>query len=181
DLKVGDLASPFYMFNVYQKRYNERMKFSVKVLQGPLDFSTKEEYIYSREKLPWFKDSLESNKSWTNKVKYDYLNLKLAKKNDSTIKADLKKRYESLITQSAKINSQDAFQLIMSSFTESVDPHTNYYNPANAANFNIDMSRSLEGIGATLSSENEFVTIKSVVTGGPADKSKQLKIDDKII
>lgn len=181
DLKVGDLSSPFYMFNVYQKRYNERMKFSVDVLTKPLDFSKKEEYIYNREKLPWFKDLTESDKSWTNKVKYDYLNLKLAKKADSTIRADLKKRYESLITQSAKINSQDAFQLIMSSFTESVDPHTNYFNPANAANFNIDMSRSLEGIGATLSSENEFVTIKSVVTGGPADKSKQLKIDDKII
>ncbi len=181
DLKVGDLSAPFYMFNVYQKRYNDRMKFSIDVLSKPLDFSKKEEYVYNREKLPWFKDQAESDKSWTNKVKYDYLNLKLAKKTDSTIRADLKKRYESLITQSAKINSQDAFQLIMSSFTESVDPHTNYFNPANAANFNIDMSRSLEGIGATLSSENEFVTIKSVVTGGPADKSKQLKIDDKII
>jgi carboxyl-terminal processing protease len=61
-----------------------------------------------------------------------------------------------------------------------IDPHTNYFNPANAANFNIDMSRSLEGIGATLV-ENEYVTIKTIVPGGPADKSKQVNIDDRII
>lgn len=181
DLKAGDLASAFYMFNVYQKRYNERMKFSSNVLSKNFDFTKNEEYIYNREDLGWFKDSVESNNYWTRKVKYDYLNLKLAKKTDSEIKESLKKRYENLITQSAKINSQDAFQVFMTAFTESIDPHTSYFNAANAANFNIDMSRSLEGIGATLSSENEFVTIKSVVTGGPADKSKQLKIDDKII
>jgi carboxyl-terminal processing protease len=55
------------------------------------------------------------------------------------------------------------------------------FNPANAANFNIDMSRTLEGIGATLASENEYVTIKSIVAGGPADKSKLVNIDDRII
>lgn len=181
DLKAGDLASVFYMFNVYQKRYNERMRFSSNALTKTFDFTKKEEYIYNREDLGWFKDSLESNNYWIGKVKYDYLNLKLAKKTDAEINESLKKRYDNLITQSAKINSQDAFQVFMTAFTESIDPHTSYFNAANAANFNIDMSRSLEGIGATLASENEFVTIKSVVTGGPADKSKQLKIDDKII
>jgi len=181
DLKAGDLTAPFYMFNVYQKRYNERMTFSIKNLNNNFDFTKKEDYLFSREKSPWFKDMAESDANWTKKVKYDYLNLKLTQKADTAIKSSLKKRYENLITQSSKINNQDAFQVIMTAFTESIDPHTSYFNPANAANFNIDMSRSLEGIGATLSSENEFVTIKSIVTGGPADKSKQLKIDDKII
>jgi carboxyl-terminal processing protease len=203
DLKAGDLSVPFYMFNVYQKRYNERMNYSIQELKKTFSFNKKDSYVYNREKLPWFKDSLESNTSWQNKVKYDYLNLKLAKSSnkdkkqihpdsvktestppktiDEEIKENLTKRYQNLIAQSAKINSQDAFQIIMSAFTESIDPHTNYFNPSNAANFNIDMSRSLEGIGATLSSENEFVTIKSVVTGGPADKSKKIVIDDKII
>jgi carboxyl-terminal processing protease len=69
----------------------------------------------------------------------------------------------------------------MDDFTNAVDPHTNYFNPSNAANFNIEMSRSLEGIGASLASENEYVTIKTIVPGGPADKSHQINIDDRII
>lgn len=181
DLKVGDLSAPFYIFNVYQKRYNEKLSFSIKALNQNFDFTKDESYTYDRESLPWFKNESESNQSWTKKIKYDFVNLKIAKKADVEIKETLKKRYENLLAQSNKINNQDAFQVIMTAFTESVDPHTSYFNPANAANFNIDMARSLEGIGATLSSENEFVTIKSVVHGGPADKSKQIKIDDKII
>lgn len=181
DLKVGDLTAAFYMFNVYQKRYNEDMQFSIKALHNHFDFTKNESYVYDREHLPWFKDEAERNQSWTRKVKYDFVNLKLANQKDTAIISTLKKRYENLLAQSNKINNQDAFQVIMTAFTESIDPHTSYFNPANAANFNIDMARSLEGIGATLAVENEFVTIKSIVPGGPADKSHQLKIDDKII
>lgn len=181
DLKVGDLTAAFYMFNVYQKRYNEDMQFSIKALHNHFDFTKNESYVYDREHLPWFKDEAERNQSWTRKVKYDFVNLKLANQKDTSIISTLKKRYENLLAQSNKINNQDAFQVIMTAFTESIDPHTSYFNPANAANFNIDMARSLEGIGATLAVENEFVTIKSIVPGGPADKIHQLKIDDKII
>jgi carboxyl-terminal processing protease len=69
----------------------------------------------------------------------------------------------------------------MDAFTNAIDPHTNYFNPSNAANFNIEMSRSLEGIGATLQSKDEYVTISSIVPGGPADKSKQLAPEDRIV
>ncbi len=181
DLKAGELAVPFFIFNTYQKRYNEKLKFSIAELAKKFDFAKADTYTYNREKLAWFTSEQESNASWNKKVKYDFLNLKIAGKADTAIRNSLKKRYENLLTQSNKINNQDAFQVFMTAFTESVDPHTSYFNMANAANFNIDMARSLEGIGATLSSENEFVTIKSIVTGGPADKIKQLKIDDKII
>ncbi|RKD20128.1 tail-specific protease [Pelobium manganitolerans] len=181
DLKAGDLSAAFFMFNTYQKRYNEKISYSLKQLNDKFDFTKNDTYTYDRSKLPWFKNQAESDNVWHNKVKYDYLNLKLAGQADSAIRNTLKKRYDNLLSQSNKINNQDAFQIFMTAFTNAVDPHTSYFNPANAANFNIDMARSLEGIGATLASENEFVTIKSVVPGGPADKSKQLKIDDKII
>ena len=181
DLVKGELSTPFFIFNTYQKRYNEKLKFSIQELSKNFDFAKADNYTYNREKLPWFSSELESNTSWNKKVKYDFLNLKIAGKADTAIRSSLKKRYENLLAQSNKINNQDAFQVFMAAFTESVDPHTSYFNVANAANFNIDMARSLEGIGATLSSENEFVTIKSIVTGGPADKIKLLKIDDKII
>jgi carboxyl-terminal processing protease len=118
---------------------------------------------------------------WGLRTKYDLLNLKLADPDLAKDKETLKKRYENLIAQANKLNSQDVFQLFMDAFTNAIDPHTNYFTPSNAANFNIDMSRQLEGIGAGLNIENDYIVIKSIVAGGPADKSKQLGVDDRIV
>lgn len=181
DVKEGNLANVFYMFNVYQKRYIEHIKFSIAQLSNTFDFNSNDTFIYDREKLPWASSQSEMDANWSKRVKYDLLNLKLANADLAKDKETLKKRYEGLLTQANKLNNQDVFQLFMDAFTESIDPHTNYFNPANAANFNIDMSRQLEGIGASLLSENEYVTIKSVVPGGPADKSKQVGVDDRIV
>ncbi|RYY33600.1 MAG: tail-specific protease [Sphingobacteriaceae bacterium] len=181
DLKSGNLNNVFYIFNVYQKRYNDRIKYSISQINTSYDFSKNESFTYERDKLPWLASEKDANKLWSQRVKYDLLNLKLANKDLSKNKETLKKRYENLLSQSNKLSNQDVFQLFMDAFTEAIDPHTNYFNPANAANFNIEMSRSLQGIGASLASENEYVTIKSVVPGGPADKSKQINVDDRIV
>ncbi|WP_342646189.1 carboxy terminal-processing peptidase [Mucilaginibacter sp. CSA2-8R] len=181
DLKAGNLNDVFYIFNVYQKRYLERINYSLSQLDKTYDYSKNESFTYDREKEPWMGSEADMNKLWAQRVKYDLLNLKLASTDASKNKETLKKRYQNLIAQAKKLSNQDVFQLFMDAFTESVDPHTNYFNPANAANFNIEMSRSLEGIGASLQSENEYITIKSIVAGGPADKSRQINIDDRIV
>src|SRR6202012_4056106 len=111
----------------------------------------------------------------------DLLNLKLANADMAKNKETLKKRYENLLAQSNKLNNQDVFQIFMDAFTNAIDPHTNYFIPSAAANFNIEMSRSLEGIGATLTTENDYVTINSIVPGGPADKSHQISAGDHIV
>jgi carboxyl-terminal processing protease len=181
DLKDGNLADVFYMFNVYQKRYNERIKYSIAQLDKNFDFNTDEKFTFDRDSLPYAASESELNTVWSERVKYDMLNLKLASADMAKNKVTLKKRYESLLSQSNKLNNQDVFQIFMDAFTNSIDPHTNYFNPSNAANFNIEMSRSLEGIGATLQSKDEYITIASVVPGGPADKSKQIAAEDRII
>ncbi|MGI4804402.1 MAG: PDZ domain-containing protein, partial [Janthinobacterium lividum] len=181
DLKNGDLSHVFYIFNVYQKRYDERIKYSLDQLGKNYDFNLKEDFTFNRENQPWVSSVSELNKFWDKRVKYDLLNLNLATPDLAKNKVTLKERYQKLITQSAKLNNQDVFQLFMDAFTESIDPHTNYFNPSNAAQFNIEMSKSLEGIGASLLSENEYVTIKTIVKGGPAEKSKQIAVDDRIV
>ncbi|PTQ99876.1 S41A family C-terminal processing peptidase-1 [Mucilaginibacter yixingensis] len=181
DLKSGNLNDAFYIFNVYQKRYNEHVKYSLAQIDKPFDYNQNETFTYDRDNLPWIASQADMDKLWTQRVKYDLLNLKMASADMAKNKETLRKRYENLLSQSNKLSNQDVFQLFMDAFTNSIDPHTNYFNPSNAANFNIDMSRSLEGIGASLNTENEYVTIKSVVPGGPADKSKQISIDDRII
>jgi carboxyl-terminal processing protease len=181
DVKSGNLNDVFYIFNVYQKRYLQHLQYSIGQLDNNFDFDKDEKFVYDRETLPWIASQAEMDQLWGLRTKYDLLNLKLADPDLAKDKETLKKRYENLIAQANKLNSQDVFQLFMDAFTNAIDPHTNYFTPSNAANFNIDMSRQLEGIGAGLNIENDYIVIKSIVAGGPADKSKQLGVDDRIV
>lgn len=185
DLKKGDLSTPFYIFNLYSKRYLECLEYALTQVDAPHDFDLDENYVSYREKLDWFKTDQELKDQWRKRVKFDLLNLKLAspegKNDEEKNKETLKKRYNNLISQAKKTNSNDAFQLIMSSYTDAIDPHTTYYNPSFAQAFNEGMSNTLEGIGARLQMENEMVTIKEIIAGGPAFKDKTLKMDDRII
>ena len=179
---MGNLEPAYHMFNVYLERYVDRIRFMIAHLPSiAFDFTNNESLVYNREKLPFMQTQAEMDAYWLQRLKYDLLNLKLAGTDEAKSKETLKKRYENLLSQIAKIESYDAFQSLMTAYTESIDPHTNYFNPNNAAKFNIDMARSLEGIGATLKFENDFVMVAAVVPGGPADKSGQIAIDDKFI
>jgi carboxyl-terminal processing protease len=181
DIKNGNLNDIYYMFNVFQKRYEDRVKYSIAQLATNFDFNQKESFTYNRSELPWVANAAEMDKEWTKRVKYDLLNLVLASTDMAKNKEKLKKRYEDLLLQNGKLNTNDVFQLFMDDFTESIDPHTNYFDPFNAAQFNMEMSRSLQGIGATLQIKNEYVTIQSLVAGGPADKSHQINTGDRIL
>jgi carboxyl-terminal processing protease len=181
DFRVGDLSAPFYIFNVYLKRYNDRINYSMSQIKGKYDYNQNDTYVYDREKMPWVSTVADLDNIWKNRVKYELVNLKIAGTDDAKNVETLTKRYESLKSQALKFNNQDVFQILMNSFTEAIDPHTNYFNPRNAETFSIEMSRSIEGIGATLQLENEVTKIVSVVPGGPAFKSKQINAGDRIV
>lgn len=185
DLKNGDLSTPFYLFNIYSKRYLECLEYALTQVDVDHDFDEDETYVSYREKLDWFPSEKELKDQWRKRVKFDLLNLKLTSpegtNEDEKHKETLRKRYNNLLSQAKKINSNDAFQMIMSSYTDAIDPHTAYFNPSFAQAFNESMSNTLEGIGARLQMENEMVTIKEVIAGGPAFKDKSLKMDDRII
>ncbi|ERJ61412.1 peptidase S41 [Sphingobacterium paucimobilis HER1398] len=185
DMKKGDLSAPFYIFNIYSQRYLDAMEYALTQVDVVHNFDKDENYTNNREKLNWFKSDAELKDQWRKRVKLDLLNLKMTtadgKNEDDKHKETLRKRYNNLISQAKKTNANDAFQLIMSSFTDAIDPHTTYYNPSFAQAFNEGMSNTLEGIGARLQMENEMVTIKEIIAGGPAFKEKTLKMDDRII
>ncbi|MFD1771469.1 carboxy terminal-processing peptidase [Sphingobacterium suaedae] len=186
DFRKGDLSAPFYIFNMYSKRYLEAMEYALTQIDVPHDFNVNENYIAYREKLPYFKTDAELKDQWRKRVKYDLLNLRLTSTDKDSVdvskhKETLRKRYQNIISQAKKTNSNDAFQLIMTALTDAVDPHTTYYNPSFAQAFNEGMSNTFEGIGARLQMENEMVTIKEIIAGGPAFKDKSLHVDDRII
>ena len=181
DLRNGDLSAPFYIFNVYLKRYNEWVAFSLQNVKNKFDFNGNDKYVYDREKLPWVTTRAALNEVWQKRLKYELINLQIAGTEEAKNVETLTKRYQNLKSQVAKVNNQDVFQTLMDAFTESIDPHTNYFNPTNATAFNEDMARSFDGIGARLSLENEVVKISEIIPGGPAFKSKQLNSGDRIV
>ncbi|SFT02622.1 carboxy terminal-processing peptidase [Sphingobacterium wenxiniae] len=186
DFRKGDLTAPFHMFNVYSKRYMQCMEYALSQVDAEHDFSIDEKYVAYREKLPYLTSEQELNEQWRKRVKYDLLNLRLTSTDKDSVdvekhKETLRKRYKNLISQAKQTNSNDAFQLIMTALTDAVDPHTTYYNPSFAQAFNENMSNTFEGIGARLMMENEMVTIKEIIAGGPAFKDKSLQVDDRIV
>ncbi len=181
DFRNGDLSAPFYIFNVYLKRYNEWISYSLQNVKNKFDLNGNDRYVYDREKLPWVTTSAALNEVWQKRLKYELINLQIAGTSEAKNVETLTKRYQNLKSQVTKVNNQDVFQTLMDAFTESIDPHTNYFNPTNAAAFNEDMARSFDGIGARLGVENEVVKIAEIIPGGPAFKSKQLNAGDRIV
>ena len=180
-LKSGDL-NPVY--NIYQRqllRRFERYEYAISLLDTPMDFTVDEEYQYDREDADWAKSTKELNELWRKRIKYDALNLKLTGKDWPEIKTVLTKRYKNALKRITQSQSEDAYQVFMNSFARSIDPHTSYLSPRNAERFQVEMSLSLEGIGAMLQIVDDYTTIMSLVPGGPADKSEQLGPEDKII
>lgn len=179
--RIGDLSAPFYIFNVYLKRYNERIDYSIAQIKAKYDFNQDDSYVYDREKMPWITSTTALDDVWKKRIKYELVNLKIAGTDQAKNAETLTKRYQNLKSQAAKFNNQDVFQIVMDSFTEAIDPHTNYFNPRNAETFNMEMARSMEGIGASLQIENEVTKVMSIVPGGPAFKSKLLNTGDRIV
>jgi len=182
-LKAGDLAPALQMFNLYHKYMIERMIYTINCLEkgiANIHFDIDESIIIDRKKEPWPKNKNGRTDLWRKRLKNTILNLKLSSKPDDEIKEILLKRYKNRLNKTQQLNNEDAFQLYINSVTQIFGPHTQYFSPRASENFNINMSLSLEGIGAVLQSENEYTKVKSLVAGGPADKSKKLHAGDRI-
>jgi carboxyl-terminal processing protease len=181
DIQDGDLNPSYKIFNTFKKRVIERTDYVDTLLKKEFDFTKDEKLLIDRSDVPWIKTRQEMDDLWRKKIKNDALNLKLAGKKWDSIQETLKKRYENFRRAINQYTSEDVFQLFMNSYSESIDPHTNYLSPSTSENFKIDMSRSLEGIGAQLQQEDDYTKVNEVIPGGPAYRSGLLKRNDKII
>lgn len=176
-----DLSTPFAMFNLYHQRFKERLILARELLNTEFDFTQKEAYFYQRDKAPWAKDEAQMRDIWRQRVKNDWLRLKLAGKDAAAIRSTLEKRYETTLTRMNKLKNEDVFQLFMNAYAMSVEPHTNYLGPKAAEDFDIAMRLSMSGIGATLQDRDEMATIRELVPGSPAALSGKLKAGDRIV
>lgn len=183
-LKTGVLTPGFTIYNRFQNRLRERLQFVLNELDNNkklLDFSGNETLVIDRKNAAWVKSTAELDQLWRLRIKSAALSLKLAGKSNEDILSTLKRRYKSQLSAVAQTKKEDAFQTYMNAFTETYDPHTEYFSPRSSENFNINMSLQLEGIGAVLQTDDEYTKVVRLVPGGPADKSRQLKPNDRLI
>ena len=183
-LKSGDLNPGFIIYKRYLDRVKSRLDFALAELNkgvDSFDFNAKETLQIDRKDAPWLKSEAELNDLWRKRIKDEVLRLKIAGKEPAKIQELLTKRYKNQLSRLDQTRSEDIFQAYINTFAMSYDPHTNYLSPDNAENFDINMSLSLEGIGAVLQSDNDQVKIVRLVPAGPADKTKQVAPADKII
>lgn len=183
-LKRANLEPAYVIFNRYQNRAVERLQFLMKTIEGGLedmDFDLDEKLEINREEAAWPANLQVQDDLWRKRLKAAVLSLKLNGKETDKIAEQLHKRYKNRLKQTLQNKSEDAFGLYINSFATTYDPHTQYFSPRTSRNFNINMSLSLEGIGAVLKSEDDNTSVVRLVNAGPADKAGTIKPADKII
>lgn len=181
DIKIARLKPAYDIFNIYLNRIKERQDYIKTLLSKEFDFTVDESMEVERKNQPWAKNQDELNEVWRKRIKYEALREKLDGKEWPKIAETLEKRYNNFERRMFQLKSEDIFQLFINQFLEAIDPHTQYFSPATSENFKMNMSLSLEGIGASLQSEDEYTIVREVIAGGPAFKSKLIKVNDKII
>ena len=119
--------------------------------------------------------------TWRKQLKNEFINGQLSNESVEQIKDRLQKRYTNIRKRVLQVELRDAYLAVSNSITTVTGPHTTYLSPRNVEDFNIDMSLSLEGIGAVLQRDNDYTKVVSLVVGGPADKAGDLKAADYIV
>ena len=179
-IKEAHLAPAFEIFRVYRQRISERIKYAINELEKDFNFSKDEHYLFDRSDSPWVQNTTELDILWGKRVKNDVLNLLLADEEIDTAREMLKKRYQRIESSVFQLNSNDVFQSFINAYTKTIEPHTAYFSPRASENFDISMRLSLEGIGAVLSTDNDYTLVQRIIKGGPADKSGLLHAKDRI-
>ena len=179
----GDVAPGFVMFNRLRDRLLEQLQANIALLESDyeFDYSVDETLVLDGEERQWMLTDSEQRDYWRKRIKDSMIRLLLNDKEPVKARELLVKRFSNQITQMEQRDSQDVFQLYANALASLYDPHTSYFSPRTTENFQINMSLSLEGIGAELRTEDEYTKVARVIPGGPADLQGILKASDKII
>ncbi len=183
-LPEGNLDAGYTIFNRFQERLEARLEAVLADLPATvdaMDFTVDEAFDLDTDDRQWAQSPAELDDRWRKHLKNQVLSLRLADKPAEEIPETLERRYRNQLKRVQQYNSQDVFQIYANALTELYDPHTNYFSPRRSENFNINMSLSLEGIGAVLQLEDEYTKVARLVPAGPADKQGELQPSDRIV
>jgi carboxyl-terminal processing protease len=194
---TADLTPAFAVYNRYAERIQQHDAYVADLLaHDKFKFNTDEKIILDRRHAPFPKDLTEAESLWRQRLRYEYLQEKLTREISTTndtfsvklpadaakdISATLARHYQWNLRQTTNWDSDGVLQAYLNGLAHAYDPHTDYFSAPHAQDFSIGMNLSLFGIGAQLSEDDGYCTIRSLVPGGPAAKSKQVFEKDRIV
>ena len=179
----ASLEQAFKIFELYRSRYVERYQLQKSLLSEieTLDLRQNRKILKDRTESDR-KETIEDLKRlWEDLLINDVIQLNLSGNDLNETKNKLTKRIDNQFNFFERTKSEDVIDLYINSIALTYGPHTTYMSPKRTEDFDIDMSLSLEGIGALLSNDGLYTTIASLVPGGPAEKSNKLKPNDRIV
>jgi carboxyl-terminal processing protease len=177
----GKLDPAFEIYKRFQVRSRERLEHALEILAKEPDFTLDESFEFDRRKAPWASSREELDDLWRKRVKNDAISLMLTDKTWPEAQEILRKRYERAGKRAEQVTTDDVFENFMNAFAHVFDPHSSYFSPRNSEEYRIQMSLSYEGIGASLQSIDDYVTIMEILPGGSAQQSGEIKATDRII
>ena len=207
-LKRGDLSAGVAVFERYRKRSNEYFTLSKQLLKTKMDLTSKDSIVLDREKLSHFKTKKEQRDYWTRQLKFQLMSITLGQEDEKAkekvflnnpditrgqdlLRNDERTPSEILLNrlsrqqeQLARLKDDEIMETILNTAMLTYDPHSNYYAPIQANELQIQSSLQLEGIGVSIRPDRknpDYTRIVTLVDGGPAAKSGQIKPNDLII
>jgi len=181
---IFDLKEIFMIYEDFSKRSIELINHQMKVvnnLESLEELNTTDFIDKTRENETRFESLADIKIYHALLIKNEFINIILSSEEFMSSKSKLLKRLKNRLKSLKRVKSDDIFSLFANAITSLYDPHTNYLSPKSQEDFEINMSLSLEGIGAILSTEDGITKIVRLIPGGPADKSGLLKVNDKIV
>ncbi|TDO98794.1 carboxy terminal-processing peptidase [Marinomonas balearica] len=183
-LRNGDTQIAYDIYNLYIHRVEDRLNKLLKVLPDMVDnfdYTKKESLNVDFDNVQWSKTSEELDEYWRKRIKNRALTLKLNNTSEDEIASVIEKRYRNQLKRIEQSEPVDVFQTFANSITAALDPHTTYFAPRASETFNINMSLSLEGIGAVLQYDDDYTKVVRLIPGGPAEKQNELAPNDRIL
>ncbi|KFF49726.1 peptidase S41 [Gammaproteobacteria bacterium MFB021] len=179
----GDLDRVYAFYSRYQDRVEARLQWLVARVDQGIDYTYtgNERLALDRKDSPWAGSEASLDALWSKRLENAALTLSLNDQTPEQIQKTLHDRYTNQLNRVRQTNAEDVLVLLMAAVTGTVDPHTEYLSPQQGESFDIQMRLSLEGIGALLQNDGEYVKVSSLVPGGPADKSGVLQPADRIV
>ena len=180
DVLLGNLKPAYEIYDLYQKRVDERVAKVKELLKESMDFKTNATVDVRREKAPWPKDEAEANELWRGRIASELLQEKLSEHPIEPGPQLIARRYDRIARNVHEEDREEQVKLYLDALAQTYDPHSEYLSKADFKNFNIQMGLSLVGIGAMLRTEDGYAKIESLVPGGPAQVDGRLKVGDRI-
>ncbi len=180
-IKKRDVEIAFDIFKIYRQRLSERTDYILELIDTDFDFTKDESINIDRDSYTWAASVEDVQAKWAKRIKNDTLQQLMAKTELAEVRDNLKRRYNRQRDVIYQLKSDEVFEWFMNSFTRDHGPHTTYMSHATAENFEISMSLQLTGIGAALTTDEDYTVVNRIITGGPAEKSNAIKAEDKII